>query len=98
MLTLIVALKAVIEIALLALLAQGLLWVLAGRGRAYNPVYRVLQVVAQPAVMLARRLAPRRVPDRRMPLLAFALLSLCWLLVTLAKLRLCVQIGVSQCR
>lgn len=98
MLTLILALKAITEIALLALLGQGLLGALSGQRRSHNPFYRVLQAVGQPFVSLARRVSPRWVLDRHVPLVAFVLLTWAWAAVTLAKVSVCVQIGVDQCR
>lgn len=98
MLTLILALKAVTEIALLALLGQGLLGTLSGPQRFHNPFYRLLQAVGQPFVSLARRLSPRWVLDRHVPLVAFVLLAWAWVAMTLAKVSVCVQIGVEQCR
>lgn len=98
MLTLILALKAITEIALLALLGQGLVGVLSGQGRTGNPVYRVFQAVGQPFVSLARRLSPRWVLGRHVPLVAFVLLVWAWVAVTLAKVSMCVQIGMDQCR
>lgn len=98
MLTLILAIKALNEIALLALLAQGVLAVLTGAGRLHNPVYRLLQVVSQPVVRLARWLSPRPVLDRHVPLVAFILLLWLWLGATLAKLWVCLQAGVASCR
>jgi hypothetical protein len=98
MLTLILALKAVTEIALLALLGQGVVGALSGQGRAGNPFYRVLQAVGRPFVSLARRLSPRWVLDRHVPLVAFVLLAWAWVAVTMAKVSVCVQIGVDQCR
>lgn len=98
MLTLILAIKAVTEIALLALLAQGVLGVLIGGGRLHNPVYRLLQVLSQPLVRMARWLSPRPVQDRHVPLVAFILLMWVWLGATLAKVWICLQAGVNSCR
>lgn len=98
MLTLILAFKAVTEIALLALLGQGLLGALSGQKRSHNPFYRVLQAVGQPFVSLARRVSPRWVLDRHVPLVAFVLLLWAWVAMTLAKVSVCVEIGVAQCR
>lgn len=98
MLTLILALKAVTEIALLALLGQGLLGALSGQTRSHNPFYRVLQAVGQPFVSLARRVSPRWVLDRHVPLVACVLLLWAWVAMTLAKVSVCVEIGVAQCR
>lgn len=98
MLTLILAAKAVTEIALLALLGQWMLGVLSGQRRELNPFYRVLQTVGQPVLALARRLSPRWVVDRHVPLVAVLLLVWVWVALTLAKLSLCLQIGVAQCQ
>lgn len=98
MLTLIVAVKAVIEVALLALLGQ---WVLGWLGpvvRERNLFYRVLQVVGHPFVWLARRLSPRWVLDRHVPLVAFVLLTWVWLGVTWLKLTHCLSLGDLACR
>ena len=98
MLTLILALKAILEIALLALLGQWLLGLLSGQGKQHNVVYRVLQTVGQPFVSLARWVTPRFVLERHLPLVAFLLLAFGWLAVTLAKVSHCLHIGLEQCR
>lgn len=98
MLTLILAIKALTEIAALALLGQAVLGWLSGPGRDRNPFYRTLQVVGQPVLKVARKLSPRRVLDRHLPLLALVLLGWVWLAVTLAKIAWCVDQGVNQCR
>jgi hypothetical protein len=36
--------------------------------------------------------------DRHIPLAAFVLLSTVWVVVTITKINLCLQIGVEQCR
>lgn len=98
MLLFVTAVKLLAEIALMALLGQWLLGKLAGARRQDNPVYRLLGVVAQPAVALARRLTPGFVAPRLVPLVAFALLGVVWLAATLSKIRICVEIGVAACR
>jgi ABC-type multidrug transport system permease subunit len=92
------SIKLVAEIALLALLGQWLLGVLAGKGREQNIFYRLLQVVTSPFVRMVRRITPRAVLDRHMPLAAFVLLAMVWVLATIAKINICVQIGVQACR
>lgn len=98
MLLLFSSLKLLAEIALLAMLGQGLLALLAGAGRAHNPVYRLLAVLTRPAFRLARWISPRVVLDRHVPLAAFALALGLWLLSTAGKISLCLQMGVAQCR
>lgn len=91
------ALKLVTEIALLALLGQGLLALLAGQRRQGNVFYQILQKVGQPFVWLTRRITPRFVLDRHVPLAAFCFLALLWIAATLTRVSLCLQVGVTQC-
>lgn len=92
------ATKLVIEIALLVLLGQWVLGMLVGQKREHNLVWQGLQVAARPFVRFARLLSPRVVLDRHVPLVAFLLLALSWLAVTVAKISHCLHIGVDLCR
>ncbi|MES2360939.1 MAG: hypothetical protein V4646_03980 [Pseudomonadota bacterium] len=98
MLTLAVIVKLLAEIALLALLAQGLVGLLSGAARDRNPVYRLLQLVARPWVRAARWVSPRIVLDRHVPLVAFFVLLLLWAAASIAKISICLQIGVASCQ
>ncbi len=98
MLLLVSAVKLVAEIALMALLGQGLLGLLAGERRNGNFFYRTLQVITNPFVKAMRMIAPRQVIDRHVPIAAFCLLLVVWMIATLAKINLCLQMGVGQCR
>ena len=98
MLLLASSIKLVAEIALLALLGQWFLGLLAGAGRERNFFYRALQVVTQPVVRVARVLSPRQVIDRHVPLVALLLLVLVWIVATLTKVSLCLEMGVQLCR
>lgn len=97
MLTLIVALKAVTELALLALAGQALLGLLAGAGRDRNPVYRLLELLSRPPRRVARWISPRVVLDRHVPLVAGILLVWAWVALTVAKLSLCLPSGGAGC-
>jgi len=90
--------KAVAEIALLALLGRWVLGWLAGSRRESNLFYQVLSVMSQPFVRTARLISPRVVLDQHVPLVAFVLLGFVWLLAALAKIDLCLRIGVELCR
>jgi hypothetical protein len=98
MLLLISALKLIAEIALLALLGQGLLGLLIGARRDSNVFYRLLQLLTRPFIRLTRWISPRVVLDCHLPLATFALLLAGWLAATVAKISLCLQIGVQLCR
>jgi hypothetical protein len=98
MLLLASAIKLLIEIALLALVGQWLLGLLAGARRETNFFYRLLKIVTQPVVQGVRWITPRAVIDRHVPLVAFLLLAFGWIAATLFKIRLCLEIGVQACR
>jgi hypothetical protein len=97
MLTFILALKAVLEIAALALVGRGMLGLLIGPRRDNNLAYQLLDAAARPAVWLARRLTPRLVLERHVPLVALLLLGFAWIAVTAWKLSYCQSIGVAAC-
>jgi hypothetical protein len=98
MLTLIVTAKAVIEIALFALVGQALLGLLVGEKRANNAFYQVLRSVAQPVPWLLDRLIGRWVPGRHHGWMAGLLLVLAWLWVLRLKVGWCLRIGIEACR
>jgi uncharacterized protein YggT (Ycf19 family) len=96
---LLTALKAICEIALMALAGQWVVGVLAGQRREQNVFYQVLRQIGRPFVVLARHLSPRTVVlDRHVPLVAFLLLSFAWLLVTILRIEHCLEIGVELCK
>jgi hypothetical protein len=98
MLLLVSSIKLVAEIALMALAGQFLLGLLAGAKREKNFFYRLLQVLTNPFIKGMRLITPRAVIDRHIPLAAFVLLGMVWVIATLTKVNLCLQIGVDQCR
>lgn len=98
MLTLLNALQLILYIALLALLGQGLLYLLAGPKRETNLFYQLLRVISRPFTWLVRRLTPERVADQHVPFIAFGLLALAYLVVTIEKISLCVDVNMAGCR
>lgn len=92
------SLKLVLEIALLSLLGQAVLSVLAGEKRDRNFFYQLLKVLTRPFTAAARRLTPSRVADRHVPFVVFFLLALAWVVVTFEKIRLCVSVEMVGCR
>jgi len=90
--------KLLAEIALLALAGQWLVGLLAGPARDTNPFYRVLQLVGRPWVKVARWVSPQIVMDRHLPLAAFLVLLLVWVAAAIAKVRICLEIGVALCK
>lgn len=91
-------LKLLAEIALLSLLGQWVLGLLAGRKRDQNLFYQLFQVLTRPLIAGARCISPRVILDRHLPLVAFLLLGFLWLVATITKINICVQIGVDLCK
>lgn len=98
MLLIVSSVKLVAEIALMAMCGQFLLGLLAGAKRDKNFFYTLLQVLTNPFVKGTRLITPRVVIDRHIPLAAFVLLGMVWVVATLVKINLCLQVGVEQCR
>lgn len=88
-LPLVSVLRALVEVAGMALLAQGALFVLCAGRHRHNPIYRFFAIVARPAIVATQRIAPQAIGERRIPALAFVLLFLLW--VVLAYIRLSLQ-------
>ena len=82
--------KAISEILIFSLVGQGILWLIAGRSRDTNFVYRMLAAVTRPVMWLARLLTPRFVLDRHIWLVALLLVLAVWILAGSQKLTLCV--------
>ena len=90
------SIKLVAEIALMALLGQGLLALLAGDRRHTNFFYRTLQVLTGPFTKVTRLITPRVVIDRHIPFAAFALVLMIWVVATITKVQQCVQIALAS--
>lgn len=82
-------LRALTEVALLTLLGQGLLAVLAGSRRATNPVYQLFDVITRPAIKAVRFITPKLIIDRHIPLVTFFLLFWLWIFLAYVKRSLC---------
>jgi hypothetical protein len=98
MLTLITTVKLIAEIALMALLGQWLLGLLAGARRDKNIFYQILEIMCRPFVQAARWVSPKFVVERHLPLVAFFLLLFVWLGATILKIQTCLQLGVELCK
>ncbi len=98
MLLVVTALKLLAEIALMTLVGRWFLGLLAGAKRETNPFYQVLSIVARPVERLARWVSPRQVLDRHIPLAAGLLMLSVWMVSTVLKVQICIEIGVQQCR
>jgi hypothetical protein len=82
----------------LALLGQGLLFVLSGQKRDTNLFYQLFQIVNKPWTGVARLIAPKQVADHQIPFVAFCIVAVLYIAVTLAKIEHCVSIGIELCQ
>ena len=89
MLTLVLALKLIAEIALLALFGQWVLGFISGSAK---------KLTGRPWVRAARWISPQRVADRHLPLVAFLILLLVWLAASVAKINICLRLGMASCQ
>ena len=98
MLLAVTSIKLVAEIALMAFAGLWVLGLLAGQKRDTNFFYQLLAVLTRPFVKGVRFITPRIVLDRHIPLAAFVLLAMVWVVVTIMRISMCLEIGVHLCR
>ncbi len=82
----------------LALIGQGLLFVLSGQKRETNLFYQLFQIVNKPWTAMARFISPKQIADHQIPFVAFCIVAVLYIAVTLAKIEHCVSIGVELCQ
>lgn len=78
-------LRVLVEVAMLALLGQGAVGLLAGARRYANPVYQLFQVITRPVLKAIRVITPKPVLDKHLPFVAFFLLFWLWIFLAWAK-------------
>lgn len=83
------ALKALAEVALMALLAQGLIGLMSGKAKENNFVYRLFQVVTAPIYKVVRAITPRLIADQHIGLAAFFVVFWLWIALIYAKGYVC---------
>lgn len=81
---LLVIVKAIIEVAAMALLGQFIVGIFAWGRRQGNVVYRLFQTIASPFTWVVRKVTPRVVLDTHIPLATLLLLVFAWLAVLLS--------------
>lgn len=82
-------LKALVEVAALALLAQGLIGFLSGKAKDNNFVYRLFQVVTGPIYKAVRRITPKFIAEQHIGLVSFFVLFWIWIALIYAKGYIC---------
>ncbi len=91
----IVILKALTEVAGVAMVGQGVLWVLAGAKRDQNLVYGIFKTLTSPVMRATRWITPRVVLDQHIGLVAFFLLLVLWVTLTVFKMKLVLEGGTA---
>ncbi|HET9820300.1 MAG TPA: hypothetical protein VFQ16_00600 [Burkholderiaceae bacterium] len=98
MLTALTYLQLLLYVPLLALLGQGVLYVLAGARREGNFFYQLLALISKPLNAVVRRITPAQVADRHVPVVTFFVLVILYFIVTFERIDLCLKVGLEQCR
>ena len=81
---LLVAIRALIEVAGLMLLIRGAIWLFAPKARE-SFIYGIFSAGTMPFIRMARAITPRDVRDFFIPLVAFLLLFCVWLALGIAR-------------
>jgi hypothetical protein len=89
-------LRALVEVALLFLIGQGILALLAGSRRHTNIVYKFFLIVTQPVMKIVRFIAPPQIVDKHLPFVAFFVLFWCWIGLAYLKRVYC-EANMLQC-
>ena len=90
------ALRALLQIALMFLIGQGLLALLAGTKRHNNTVYKLFLLLTSPITRVVRKITPKKIVDQHVPIVAFFLLF--WLLYGVSHLkRMYCEAHLLQC-
>lgn len=87
-----------VYVGLLAVLGQGLLYLLAGQKRQSNIFYQLFQILNKPWMALARWISPARIANEHHGYVAFFVLCVLYLAVTLAKIEHCISVQMAGCR
>jgi hypothetical protein len=95
MLLAVTILKAIVEIALFALVAQAILYVFAGATRDRNVVYRIFATVTRPLWKATRILTPRVIVDQHIGFVCFFLLAVLWVFLVVAKIHFYLALGTA---
>ncbi len=87
----IVVLKALTEVAGIAMIGQGVLYAIAGNKRDQNSFYVIFRTITSPVLKVTRWITPRVILDRHLGLVAFFLLIVLWLGLTVMKIRIVLE-------
>ena len=95
-LQIILILKALTEVAGVAFLGQGVLWVIAGSRRENNLVYKFFRTLTSPVNKVTRLITPRIVLDQHIGMVGFLLVLVLWVALTAYKIKTCSDLGYPR--
>lgn len=84
-------LKGLVEVLLVVMLGQGLLYLFAGAKRQENVIYRGFAIVTAPIMKATRFVTPRFIVDQHIGYVAFFLLVVLWLVALALKVHAVLQ-------
>ena len=87
-------LKGLVEIVIFTMLGRALLFILAGRHRETNVVYKAFGFVTERLNAVVRAITPKFIIDAHVPFITFFLLLVVWVVLLVAKIALWKQISV----
>lgn len=85
-------LKGVLEIVIFTMLGRALLFILAGRHRETNVVYKAFGFVTERLNAVVRAITPRFIVDAHVPFITFFLLLVLWVVLLVTKIVLWKQL------
>lgn len=88
--------KAFSEILAFSLVGQGVLWLIAGKSRDTNVVYRMFAIITRPLMRLARLITPKLVLDRHVWMIAVLIVVIVWIFAGHEKLKLCMTDAIDD--
>ena len=88
--------RALVEVAGMFLLGQGVLWIFGPKARDGNFVYDLFKKGTAPIIRFTRIITPRFIHDAHVGLVAFVLIVWLWIALAGWKRYLCVSQGI-QC-
>ena len=88
--------RALVEVAGMFLLGQGVLWLFGPRARDGNFIYDLFKMGTRPVIRATRFITPNFIHDAHIGLVAFFILAWLWVGLAAAKRYMCVAQGL-QC-
>ncbi|MDP1717984.1 MAG: hypothetical protein Q8L40_07885 [Burkholderiales bacterium] len=87
--------RALVEVAGLMLVGQGMLWLFGPRARDGNFVYDLFKKGTRPIMKLTRAISPRFIHDAHIGLVAVMLMLWIWFGLAYARRSLCLSQGLT---